>query len=302
MDILAQENLWGYRKRLGFFRAQLAARFPDRPPAAVRILDVGCGNGSMLTIPLARLDYTVTGLDPDARSIARARELALGLALKARPEGLSVEFVCGTLADLDPAACFDAVICAEVLEHFDDPAGLLRDCARRLEPRGLVLLSTPNGYGPFEIESFIYYGLRLDRLAAALRRGSAPLTTGLAGRPVRRFDFRSPSRVPLCGIEGQAQGRPEGFEGRPAYSEELSGTENIECRHQQRFTRRRLQQLFAAAGLCGIARGTGSWLCGPFSAHTLGHLPALFDWNARIADEVPGWFQSSWYFALEKAG
>lgn len=271
MDILAQENLWGYRKRLGFFRAQLAARFPDRPPAAVRILDVGCGNGSMLTIPLARLDYTVTGLDPDARSIARARELALGL---------SVEFVCGTLADLDPAARFDAVICAEVLEHLGDPAGLLRDCTRRLEPRGLVLVSTPNGYGPFEIESFIYYGLRLDRIVRALRR--------LAGRPVR----------PAL----RDQGRPEGFEGRPAYSEELAGTENIECRHQQRFTRRGLEQLFAAAGLCVIARGTGSWLCGPFSAHTLGHLPALFDWNARIADEVPGWFQSSWYFALEKAG
>lgn len=251
MDILTSENLWGYKKRLEFVRRQLQARFGARPMTSLRILDVGCGNGSMLAIPLARLGYTVTGLDPDEPSIHKARELA---------GTLPVSFFCTMLASFDPALRFDCVLCAEVLEHLDDPEAFLRDSAARLAPGGLLILSVPNGYGPFEIESFIYYGLHLDRLLARLRR----------------------------------------WLGRQPGREEIAGTENITCRHRQFFTGTRLRRMFAACGLRLIARGTASFLCGPFSAHTLGHWPHLFVWNARVSDSLPAFLQSAWYFALEK--
>jgi len=251
VDILTHENLWGYKKRLQFIRQQLQARFGARPAASVHILDVGCGNGSMLTIPLAHLGYAVTGLDPDGRSIRKARELA---------GTLPVSFFCATLSSFDPPRRFDGVLCAEVLEHLEEPEGFLHAAAARLAPGGLLIVSVPNGYGPFEIESTIYYGLRLDRLVARLHR----------------------------------------WLGRQPPAEEIASTENIACRHRQFFTSARLRRLFAACGLRVIARGTASLFCGPFSAHTLGHWPRLFAWNARVSDFLPACLQSAWYFALEK--
>jgi len=251
VDILTRENLWGYKKRLEFVHEQLQRRFGARPAASIHILDVGCGNGSMLTIPLARLGYTMIGLDPHEPSIRKARTLA---------GTLPVSFFCTTLASFDPARRFDCVLCAEVLEHLDAPEACLRDATARLAPGGLLILSVPNGYGPFEIDSFIYYGLRLDRFLAKLRR----------------------------------------WLGRQPPQEEIAGTENISCRHRQFFTGARLRRLFAACGLRIVARGTASLFCGPFSAHTLGHWPRLFAWNARVSDFLPACLQSAWYFALEK--
>ena len=39
---------------------------------------------------------------------------------------------------------------SEVLEHLPDPAGLLRTCHGLLEPGGLVTISVPNDFNPFQ--------------------------------------------------------------------------------------------------------------------------------------------------------
>ena len=40
------ENLWGYLKRLRFVQDVIAESFPHRAANSLRVLDVGCGNGS----------------------------------------------------------------------------------------------------------------------------------------------------------------------------------------------------------------------------------------------------------------
>ena len=93
LAILEQENLWGYRKRLRFILDSIAGHYPGRAPASLSILDVGCGNGTVLALPLAYLGYRVTGLDVDAASVVRARELT---------GSLSARFLCGDLQALAP--------------------------------------------------------------------------------------------------------------------------------------------------------------------------------------------------------
>ena len=97
-------------------------------------LDVGCGAG-LLAEPLARLGARVTGLDAAPELIAFAREHAAG-------QGLEIDYRAGELEELEEQ--FDLITCMEVIEHVADPAAFVKALGRRLAPRGLLVMSTPN--------------------------------------------------------------------------------------------------------------------------------------------------------------
>lgn len=89
-------------------------------PNCDAVLDVGCGEG-MLAGELARSATSVTGIDRDEASIARARE---GATLP------NVEFVAGDFLthSFEPAS-FDAVVSVAALHHMDERAALARMAA-----------------------------------------------------------------------------------------------------------------------------------------------------------------------------
>jgi 2-polyprenyl-6-hydroxyphenyl methylase/3-demethylubiquinone-9 3-methyltransferase len=97
-------------------------------------LDVGCGAG-LLAEPLARLGASVTGLDASPDLIAIAREHAAARFLE-------IDYRSGELAELKGQ--FDLITCMEVIEHVADPAVFVDTLAKRLNPDGLLILSTPN--------------------------------------------------------------------------------------------------------------------------------------------------------------
>ena len=158
-----RENLWGYAKRLRFVEETIAEVFPRADYASLRVLDVGCGNGSMLALPLARRGLQVTGIDIDAPSIEHARQLAKDLP--------AATFICGDVADLKMED-FDVVILAEVLEHLTEPRTLLADSAKHLSKGGIMIITVPNGYGEFEIDSRLFRIFRLQRIVDALAKKS----------------------------------------------------------------------------------------------------------------------------------
>ena len=160
---LERENLWGYRKRLQFVRAVLGEAFPGRSPNQLRVLDVGCGNGSQLALPLARDGWLVTGIDPDAKSVAHANHLANDVP-SARFENVSIE----QLVESD----FDAVILSEVLEHVSSPESLLESSVNHLSKSGIVIVTTPNGYGEFEWDSWLFRLLRGQKVVDAFAKNS----------------------------------------------------------------------------------------------------------------------------------
>ena len=130
-----EENLWGYGKRLRFVHEALQRAFPGMPRCRLSILDVGCGNGSQLAIPLANTGYRVTAVDPHEPSIARGRTLSS-----------AVRFVHGTVSSIEPST-FDCVLLSEVLEHLDAPETLLTMALRYAGTGGILLVTVPNGYG-----------------------------------------------------------------------------------------------------------------------------------------------------------
>ncbi len=108
-----QENLWGYGKRLQFVDGAMRREFPGKKRCELNVLDIGCGNGSQLAIPLADGGYQVTAIDPHQPSIQRGRR-----------SSSAVKFRHGSVSDL-PLTKFDCVIISEVLEHLDAPEILL---------------------------------------------------------------------------------------------------------------------------------------------------------------------------------
>ena len=114
------------RRRLSRISALL-----KRPPAAIRMLDVGCSRGGFLAAG-ARLGFRMEGVEP-----------APSMAAAARAQGLTAHT--GLLEDIGfAAASFDAVTLFEVIKHLKEPLALLRECRRVLKPGGLLVLSTGN--------------------------------------------------------------------------------------------------------------------------------------------------------------
>lgn len=100
----------------------------DRRPGS-RVADVGCGTGRF-TLALAGAGHDVTGVEPNAAFLARAR---------AKDEAGRVHWIHGTVADL-PATSFDTVVLtSHVVQAFvddDEWAEVLADFARVLRPGG----------------------------------------------------------------------------------------------------------------------------------------------------------------------
>ena len=154
------ENLWGYRKRLHFVRRAVAESCPDRQTNSLHVLDVGCGNGSQLALPLVKDGFNFTGIDTDSASIEHARRLAA--------YDTNARFLCARIEDISDTEVFDVVILSEVLEHVIEPLILLKAGLRHLGANGVMIVTVPNGYGEFEIDSWLFRTLRLQRVVDAL--------------------------------------------------------------------------------------------------------------------------------------
>ncbi|MBB4009515.1 class I SAM-dependent methyltransferase [Allorhizobium taibaishanense] len=109
--------------------------FPDRP---CRILDIGCGTGSV-TLRLARRGNQVTGLDPAAGMLAVARTKD--------DDGL-VEWVASNAFDFDLGQRFDLIIMTgHVFQVFltDEECVLaLANARRHLAPGGQMIIESRN--------------------------------------------------------------------------------------------------------------------------------------------------------------
>jgi len=129
--------------RLGFIRERALAHFARdggkrAPFEGLRLLDVGCGGG-LLTEPMSRLGFSVTGVDASEENIATARAHAGDL-------GLSIDYRATTVENLlaSGETDFDVILNMEVIEHVADPGAFLRDCARLLARGGLMIVATLN--------------------------------------------------------------------------------------------------------------------------------------------------------------
>jgi ubiquinone/menaquinone biosynthesis C-methylase UbiE len=146
----------------------------ERLPAGWRLLDAGAGEQPYRKY-CGHLDYI-------------AQDFAQYVPSQ-NPAGLhreswdyaKLDIVCDLTAIPEPDASFDAVLCAEVLEHVPDPLAAMRELSRLLRRDGVLILTAPfcslthlapyhfaSGFNRFWYETHLpALGLQIEEIAAS---------------------------------------------------------------------------------------------------------------------------------------
>jgi SAM-dependent methyltransferase len=162
-----------------------------------RLLDVGAGLG-VFPAAMHEAGWEAIALEPDARTVDHLRTVA------------GVEALMDDLMHLDAARVgrFDAISFNKVLEHVEDPVGLLKAAAGLLAPHGFVYVEVPDiaaaADGPGREEFFIeHHHVFSPASVALLARGA-----GFAVSAIERL--REPSTKYT--LRAFLRHRPEGSE------------------------------------------------------------------------------------------
>ena len=109
-----------------------------------RVADYGCGVGDQSVALALRGASYVCGIDTNPRAISIARCKALDHAL----DSDRLEFFeCSSRLT---AGTFDIVMSKDSMEHFPDPTATLREMARLVHPRGMIVITFgPPWYAPY---------------------------------------------------------------------------------------------------------------------------------------------------------
>jgi 2-polyprenyl-3-methyl-5-hydroxy-6-metoxy-1,4-benzoquinol methylase len=173
-----------------FGRVQAVARFAEgfwnkaRPTGTV--LDIGSGLG-VFPYAMKKAGWSCTAVDPDPAAV---RHMA---------EDVGVETIQGDFTTARIDRRFDVVSFNKVLEHVEDPIGLLAQAKRNVAPHGFVYVELPDGEmaakeGKGREEFFIDH-LHVFSFAStvllAKRAGFDPVVTERLREPSSKYTIRA---------------------------------------------------------------------------------------------------------------
>jgi 2-polyprenyl-3-methyl-5-hydroxy-6-metoxy-1,4-benzoquinol methylase len=226
----------------GIKRLKFIIDFCDKNFTKAKILDAGCGTGS-ISIPLG-LKHEVTGIDIDKASISIAEK---------RNKFENARFSAGEISGIKEQ--HDVVLCIQVLEHLEKPEEMMNAIFRT--SKKFAIITVPNGYGISEITGRII----------GRARGTAKLKNATK-------------------------------------TNEGMFTANYDNPHIQKFTIKKIRKLAENAGFTIKQIKNHNFLMSAFPFNQLFfHTPlkrALEKIDEAIADMLPHFMASGWYFVLEK--
>lgn len=146
------------------------------PPA--RVLDVG-GGAAHQSLPLARIGYDVTVLDPSTAMLAKARQRVEAETDVVRARVRLIRAAGEDAPDATDGQRFDVVLCHGVLMYLDDPGPMISALCRCLAPSGLLSVMALNA------QTLAVRPALERRWAEALRAFDATRETGVLGTDTR---------------------------------------------------------------------------------------------------------------------
>lgn len=139
MTLSSPADLHIYQRHIDQQERTSLSVLAERIPEGATVLDLGCGSGALGQHLVQHRRCTVDGL-----TLSEA-EAALARPHYRRVEVANLEDA--PLAQLFAAGSYDAIVCADVLEHLRQPEQVLTACRSLLAPGGQLLVSVPNaGY------------------------------------------------------------------------------------------------------------------------------------------------------------
>lgn len=128
-----QSATWYTSKQLDFDRRLIGYRFRSMLPyvTARRVLELGSGDGVMTAMLAEHFEHVTV--------VEGSRHL-----LDAIPDRPNLEKVHSLFEAFSPAQPFDAIIMEHVLEHVEDPVGILKLATPWLAPEGVIVVGVPN--------------------------------------------------------------------------------------------------------------------------------------------------------------
>jgi 2-polyprenyl-3-methyl-5-hydroxy-6-metoxy-1,4-benzoquinol methylase len=111
---------------------------PNPNQHTLRVLDLGCGNGSLSHL-ISQQGYEVVGVDESSSGIK--------FACLSYPHCHFIQASIYNLPYKELSSSFDIVISCEVIEHLLYPKELIRSAKKCLKPKGQLIITTPyHGY------------------------------------------------------------------------------------------------------------------------------------------------------------
>ncbi|RCK53096.1 hypothetical protein TH44_02480 [Thalassospira xiamenensis] len=262
---ILDENVFGHTKKVVLFREAIERVRSSKASGLLHILDIGCGSGYAVTRFLAKGQDKILGVDMFPPNIEYANS-------KFSDDNLTFSCIDARELLLDKKE-FDVIVLADILEHLSSPQDILDTAMDLLAPNGRVVITVPNGKGPFEIESAIS---KAPWLGPALIRVTDLIVSFLDKYIVKKawtsYANRTPKDLPY----------------------------NIDNGHVQFFAKSEIIDIIKKSGLEIDTMRNLSFLSGPFTNYFFAPSKRFCKWNTDVADVLPHWLASAWYFECYK--
>jgi 2-polyprenyl-3-methyl-5-hydroxy-6-metoxy-1,4-benzoquinol methylase len=258
---MLKDTSYALVRRLFFVENAIREHLGERGNSPVVVADIGCGTGELLTIPLSE------NLGNSVVIYAYEPESGTFQSLKNRIDELGIQNIL-PIHDKESLQIltYDVIIVSEVIEHVEDPIDFLDELKQLLKAHGIMIITTPNGFGIFEIETMLFNTLDLIGIIPVLRK-------------IKRKVFRTRNNsIPLSNADSLA----------------ISPHINF-------FTLSDLYQIILGAGL-SLKKIEGKHLtAGPFSDRIIDKSEKLIKLNAYLGEILPLELTAGWMLITEKA-
>jgi len=265
-----KENSYGIKKRLEFVCGAID-NYCQRKNinSTIFCMDVGSGTGDALLIPLCKKyqNFQFISIEPDDSSTKILNEFQ---------KKLNIENLCVYKSLKDYFARYkdkkvDILIISEVLEHVENPCIFLKSYINFLRDGGILILTIPNGFGPFEIDQLLFKIGKLLKLNIVI----SPILT--FARMIRK-KIRSNNISSSFVIKGSAAVSP----------------------HIQFFSFRKILFMMRNLGFKLLNYQGRTFICGPIASYILDKIVFTQKLNNILGSFLPPFMVSGWMFVFLK--